>query len=219
MPKVMKPPTGYNADDVLTDGNWYDGPPPKPGLYKGVVKKIYAHKKNDEIRWMVLCEITEGKYKGAGVSKWLQLTPQGSPWFNQFLHALTDGSEEQKTGIRKSFKQHGYAVDDPDDKKRLPVVRIGKNFNPIGVEVSFVTKMRTGTDDGIERAEISRFVVKSGNGASDDDSDDGLDEALDEASSDDSDGLDEFASDTTENPDPTGDSSEGEDGEDDPWDL
>lgn len=215
MPKVMKPPSTYKADDVLSEGDFYDGPPPKPALYKGVVKKIYAHKKNDEIRWMVLCEINHGEFKGAGVSKWLQLTEQGSPWFNQFLHALTDGSEAQKKGIRDAFAAHGYTIDDPDEKKRLPVTRIGKKFNPIGKEIAFVTKMRTGTDN-VERAEISRFVVprnKSEDDAVETSTDDGLDDT--EMPDADESGMDEFAEDTTQNPEPAADS----DGDDDPWSL
>ena len=210
MPKVMKPPTEYDSNDIDTGGgDWYDGPPPPPGFYKGKVVKLLLTKVSSgdragEQRIMVVCEISEGQYKGAGVIKWLQLTKQGSPWLNQFLHSLTDGSEEQKKAIRKAFKEIGYEVGDMDAKKRLPIVKIGKKTNPIGMETQFVTKMRD------ERAEISRFVIK--NGASVEDSG--------ESSTDDfeSDGLDEFAEETTGNPEPEADSEpSAADDDDDPW--
>lgn len=186
MAKVLKPPSGYSAESMSSaGGDWYDGPPPQPGVYKGMVKKLLWQEIRGEQRIMVLCEISDGKYKGAGVTRWFQLTEQGSPWWNQFLASLTDGSEGQQKAIRQAFATDGFAVDDPDAKGRLPIVRIGKKTNPIGKEVIFSTKLRTGNDD-IERAEITRFITKpvaSSNDESDDDS--SPEDALD--------GLEEFA--------------------------
>lgn len=185
MAKVLKPPSSYSAESTTGGGDWYDGPPPSPGTYRGVVKKLLLQDVRGEQRIMVLCEITEGKFKGAGVTRWFQLTEQGSPWWNQFLVSLTDGSDAQSRGIRQAFATDGFAVDDPDQKGRLPIVRIGKKTNPIGKSVVFVTKLRTGNDD-IERAEISRFVQPREEVADDNDSDDGvLEDSLD--------GMDEFA--------------------------
>lgn len=197
MPKLMKPPPDWDEDDVQTgDGNYYDGPRPTPGPYKGVVKimsasKIAAGKKDaGAISFYVLCEITEGKFKGAGVSKWLQLTTQGRPWLHQFLHSLTDGSEAQMRGIRKAFKEVGYAVDPPDEKKRLPVVRIGKKTNPIGLPCNFMVRERTikgGERDGEKVTEIGRFLVPfkddDDEGGSDDES--SVDDILNETAGDD----------------------------------
>lgn len=186
MAKVMKPPSGYSAESMSSaGGDWYDGPPPQPGVYKGMVKKLLWQEIRGEQRIMVLCEITDGKYKGAGVTRWFQLTEQGSPWWNQFLASLTDGSDAQAKAIRQAFAADGFAVDDPDAKGRLPIVRIGKKTNPIGKSVVFATKLRTGNDD-IERAEITRFIVTpvdSSDEAADDDS--SPEDALD--------GLEEFA--------------------------
>lgn len=186
MAKVLKPPSGYSADSVSSGGgDWYDGPPPAPGTYKGVVKKLLWQEIRGEQRIMVLCEISDGKYKGAGVTRWFQLTEAGSSWWNGFLASLTDGSDAQQKAIRQAFAQDGFAVDDPDAKGRLPIVRIGKKTNPIGKEVIFTTKLRTGNDD-IERAEIIRFIVRPAESSNAETSDDSSPEdALD--------GLEEFA--------------------------
>jgi hypothetical protein len=218
----MKPPSTYKSDAVDTGGDWYDGPPPPPALYKGKVKmmllsKVASGDNKGEQRIMVLCEITEGKYKGAGVTKWLQLTEQGSPWVNQFLRSLTDGSDAQFKGIREAFEQVGYTVGDPDAKKRLPIIKIGKKTNPVGMPTSFVTKLRTNPEDQVTRAEISRFVTPFVEASEDDDNG----EATTETDDFESDGLDEFAEDSTENPEPEADSSTTADADDDddPWSV
>lgn len=222
MPKVMKPPSGYNPDDVLEGGDWYDGPDPDPGFYKGKVKMLMLSKaKNDEIHVMSLCEISEGKFKGAGVVKWLQLTEDGSKWFNQFLHAMTDGSPEQTKGISKAFKEVGYGVEKNQNGKPC-IIQIGKQFKPIDKPVAFIVKRRTiekGPRVGETVSEISRYVVpRFGDDAEDsapesvlDDDDTGLDDTEDS-------GLDEFDEDTTSNPDPVS-ASAASDSSDDPWSV
>ena len=218
MPRVMKPPSTYDSSNTDTGGgDWYDGPPPPPALYKGTIKKMLLHKTKDgELRIMVLCEINDGKYKGAGVTKWLQLTEQGSPWVNQFLHSLTDGSDQQKKAIRKAFKEIGYEVGDADQKKRLPILKIGKKTVPVGKTVAFVTKLRTSEQDGVTRAEISRFVVPRD--ANEEDETEEPDDGLDDEDSGLDDGTD-LDSDDTE-PDESDDTEAGsDDGGDDPWSV
>lgn len=221
MPKIMKPPTDYDENDTDTGGNFYDGPLPVDGLYKGKIVKLFLTKtvrgeNKGQENIMVVCEITEGKYKGAGVAKFLQLTKQGSSWVNQFLHSLTDGSEEQKKAIRHAFKNIGYEVGEKDSKNRFPIVKIGKKTNPIGLTTSFVTKKRTGTDE-VERAEISRFVVPLVD--NDEDAEDSTPEdALDSTEDGDYEesGMDEFASDgESSEEDADSDSTDSED----PWEV
>jgi len=225
MPKVMKPPAEYDPNNVLTGGDWYDGPLPKPGFYTGPIKKVMLQKGTKGVRWMVLCEIGSGPFKGAGVVKWLQPEGQNIPWFNQWLHSMTDGSEAQMRGITKAFAEIGYTVD-KDDKDRIVLVKIGKNFNPIGKVIGFVVKQRTieqGDRAGEVVAEISRFAVPKG-GADDEDegsAEDVLDdtETVEDVETEvDSDGLDEFAEETTSNPE-TVSASIGTDSDDDPWSL
>lgn len=178
MAKLMKPPTD-GFDNTDTGGNWYDGPPPPDGLYKGKVKylalgKIASGENKGGQRISVVVEISEGKYKGAGIGTGLNLTKQGEPYVNQFLRSLTDGSEEQWRGIREAFWRTGYLVGDPDKKGRLPIERIGKKTNPIGMSLSFVTKLRTRSDTNEVTADIARFVTPQKNDEIEDDSEDDL---------------------------------------------
>lgn len=162
MAKIMKPAVdGFN--DTSTGNSYYDGPPPTPGLYQGKIKQlalatIATGNNAGGQRLHLVVEITEGKFKGAGLVTSLNLTQQGSPYVNQFLRSLTDGSDEQDKAIREAFWHVGYAVGDEDQKGRLPIIKIGKKFDPIGKPTAFVTRMRTG-NDGVERADIARFVA------------------------------------------------------------
>lgn len=162
MARVMKPVIdGFN--DTNTGGGYYDGPPPTPGLYQGKVKQLALATIATGVnaggqRLHLVVEITEGKFKGAGLVTSLNLTAQGAPYVNRFLRSLTDGSDEQDKGIREAFWHVGYSVGDEDQKGRLPILKIGKKFDPIGKSTAFVTRMRTG-NDGVERADIARFVT------------------------------------------------------------
>lgn len=162
MARVLKPNVdGY--DEQLTGSSYYDGPPPVPGVYKGKIKQlalatIATGNNAGGQRLHLVVEITEGKYKGAGLVHSLNLTKQGAPYVNQFLRSLTDGSDSQYNAIREAFWRVGYTVGDEDQKGRLPILKIGKKTDPIGLATSFVTRMRAG-NDGVERADIARFVV------------------------------------------------------------
>jgi hypothetical protein len=210
MPRIMKPPTdGFNNTDTGT--GFYDGPPPPPGVYKGTIKqlalaKIATGENQGTDRLHLVVEISDGKYKGAGLVHSLNLTKQGEPFVNQFLRSLTDGSEEQWVGIREAFWHTGYQVaDKPDAKKRLAILKIGKKTNPIGMATSFVTRMRTvekGEFAGQERVDIARFVTPhAGNGNdAEDTADDGLDD-MESAGEDayETSALDEFTEEKSQN--------------------
>lgn len=210
MPRIMKPDLdGFNATE--TGSNFYDGPPPPPGVYKGIVKqlslaKIATGPNAGGDRLHLVVEIADGKYKGAGLVHSLNLTQQGQPFVNQFLRSLTDGSEDQWVAIREAFWHTGYLVaDKPDQKSRLPILRIGKKTNPIGLTTSFVTRIRTvekGEYAGQERTDIARFVTPFAGNGNDSDAaevDDDLDTAEDTETETDSEstGLDEFSEETS----------------------
>ena len=162
MARVMKPNVdGFN--ETNTGSSFNDGPPPVRGVYRGKVKQlalatIASGNNAGGQRLHLVVEITEGKFQGAGLVTSLNLTQQGSPYVNQFLRSLTDGSDAQFQAIREAFWHTGYTVGDEDQKGRLPITKIGKKTNPIGLPTSFVTRMRAG-NDGVERADITRFVV------------------------------------------------------------
>lgn len=166
MPKLMKPP--IDGRGATAGEGFYDGPLPKPALYKGKVSylalgKIKSGTNSGQQKLVVMCTITEGPFKGAGVGKNLQLSEQGAGWVNQFLHSLTDGSEAQKKGIEEAFYGTGYVLADETKNGLTPILKIGKKTNPVGVACNFVVTNRTieeGDRKGETVADISRFVSK-----------------------------------------------------------
>lgn len=207
MPKI-KP----NFDGSNQDSGFYQGPPPVPGTYRGTVKKMgLAEIKNGpnagQNRIALLLEIGDGKYKGAGVLHSLNLTAQSAWAVNQFLDALTDGSERQRKGLRELFWQKGFDVaNEADGKMGQQFISIGGKFKPIGKPVAFVTKMDS--YEGNPKAAVDRFVVPV----------EGGNDAEDEAAEEDSlDGLSEFAAEDS----PAAETAETEESPtedaDDPW--
>jgi hypothetical protein len=211
----IKPSDDYSKEKF----EFYDGPPPPAGTYQGKVKKmglakIASGENKGADRIALVLEITQGKYKGAGILHSLNLTKQGSPFVNQFLESMTDGSEKQKKVIVDWFWNKGYDVqNDSDGKLGRPINWIGSpKFVPVGKTCAFMTRM--GTDQqGEPRAEIARFVVPV---------EDSEEDFASNGSS--SDGLEEFAPETTSNPEPElasvsaeSEPSPLEDDSDDPW--
>ena len=153
----------FDGTGAKPEGSFYDGPPPPPSTYRGTVKrmalaKIGSGDNKGADRIALVVEISEGKYKGAGILHSLNLTQQGKGWVNQFLDSLTDGSDVQKNALQKMFWQKGYDVEEKPGKLGQEFIVIGKNFKPIGKNTAFVTKM--GADnEGNPRAEIARFVT------------------------------------------------------------
>jgi hypothetical protein len=161
----------------------YDGTVEKLGL-----AKIKTGDNAGGDRLALLVRISQGEYKGAGVFHSLNMTKQGAYFVNQFLWAMTDGSETQKDAIRKMFWLKGFDHGNQQDGKMgLPITVIGSKFNPIGRKVKFITVMDN-DQDGNPRAKISRFLVPV---VAQDDSE------LDE-------GIGEFAPESTSNPEPKG---------------
>jgi hypothetical protein len=207
-PRLLKPDfDGF--DDLDTGIGFYDGPPPKPGTYRGRIKQMHIAKIESEAsenkgkqRVDLVVEITskgngeKTPFAGAGLVHSLNVTKQGAPFLNQFLHALTDGSDEEKVAVREAWWRKGYKVGDlvqVRGKPMLPVLQFGK-YKPQEQELTcaFVTRMGTikaGENKGQERAEIARFVLPlNGSEAEEDDDSDS--------------GLDEFDQETTSNPEP-----------------
>lgn len=140
---------------------FYDGPPPTPALYKGRVArlglgKIESGQYAGSDKLVVVVEIEHGKFKGASIFTQLLLLKQNAWTVNQFLHAMTNGSQKQKDAIEKYFWQIGYDVEETAKSEKL-----GQQFNwigspkfvPIGKPVAFVTGI-----DG-DRVTVEKFVV------------------------------------------------------------
>jgi len=195
----MKPSFDGSNAAPPAGGGIYDGPPPTPGMYTGTVEKMGLAKINSgqnkgEDRIALLIRISEGKFTGAGVFHSLNLIPQSAFFINQFLHAMTDGSQQQKAAILNMFYKKGYdAEKDEDGKMGRPITVIGAKFRPIGRTVKFVTAMDKDLS-GEPRAKISRFLVAVPGGESELEAT----EPVDMVES--ADGIGEFAPETTSNP-------------------
>ncbi|QNJ59291.1 hypothetical protein SEA_MRMIYAGI_78 [Mycobacterium phage MrMiyagi] len=200
----------------MTSG-FYDGPPPAPGPYKGKIKKMGLAKissgdNKGEDRIALVLEITSGKFKGAGIVHSLNLITSSAWAVNQFLDALTDGSEKQKLALRKLFWQKGYAVEDNEDGKMgRQFISIGGKFKPIGKPIAFVTKMDVSTKTDEQIAVIDKFVVPlEGNDEG------GEEDSLDSVSSD-SEDEDVAVADDSDSSDDDSEAVASDDDEDDPW--
>lgn len=139
----------------------YDGPPPDPGTYSGEVVRmgLTTVKKGDnegEDKWVVSVKITEGKFKGASILVNFVMVKQSAWSFNQFLKAMTNGSEKQKSLILDWYYERGYSLE-PDEKYKglgRQCEFIGKPaFKPIGKPVKFIV-----TRNG-EYVNVDRFLV------------------------------------------------------------
>lgn len=149
------------------ENSYYDGPPPKPGYYTGVIKsmklgKIASGKNQGADRIELLIEINKGDFKGAGIFHNLNLTDQGKAYVNQFLHAVSNGTDADMVKIRRVFWEKGAQVDtdNPDNRGLCAFIGWGPWKIENNLVVGFNTKMGVNRKTGEPRAEIVRFVNK-----------------------------------------------------------
>ena len=96
--------------------------------------------------------------RNAGIWHSLSYTdPLGAKWMNNFLEALTDGTEEQKKSMREAFWGKGYDADSEDEHGRVPITMFPGRKPGSAMKVLFITKM--GTWQGEQKAEIAHFVA------------------------------------------------------------
>ncbi len=132
MPKFSLDINGVGAGAVEGRAGW-GGELPPTGAYTGKLKivsvgTISQAAKNPANRGkpkfsvgVELCNTPDGKYDGFMAWGGLNLIESGIPYINQFLHALTDGSDKAITTIEKAFYETGPVVD--NDQKH--VLKIG----------------------------------------------------------------------------------------------
>lgn len=123
MPKFSLDINGVGAGAAEGRAGW-SGELPPTGAYTGKLKvvsvgAISQAAKNPANRGkpkfnvgVELCDTPEGKYDGFMAWGSLNLIDSGIPYINQFLHALTDGSEKSITAVEKAFYNDGPIVDD-----------------------------------------------------------------------------------------------------------
>jgi hypothetical protein len=216
---------------IKPKGDWrdeesgaYSGPMPKAGPYRGVVDGMWytTIKKGaneGEDQYVVSVKINEGPYKGFRTLHNLPQLKQNAWSTNQFLYAMTDGSDKQKEALKNWFYDNGVDVAPDTDAEKLgiPVRKIispkgpnAKGFEPVGKPIGFILKKDS--YDGKDRMIVDRFIV-------------GLEDVEPEEDSASEDGLGEFAPETTHNPEPAAAEqaeeetapSETDSDDDDPW--
>lgn len=185
MPKFSLDINGVGAGAAEGRAGW-SGELPPTGAYSGKLKvvsvgAISQAAKNPANRGkpkfnigVELCDTPDGKYDGFVAWGSLNLIDSGVPYINQFLHALTDGSEKSMTAVEKSFYESGPIVDD----RQQHVLKIGSlkvdspnGELPIKVSIKKSSYFNPETKQTTESSRIESFllgggtIVKSKNGS------------------------------------------------------
>lgn len=212
--KVKWDITGKGDEAWGGDFASYDGDPPPKGNYIARLKRMTLGAiKNGENkgkpRISVLLEVVGGsgskgiddkKYKYLGAPVWdgLNIIKSQTGKVNNFLHALTDGSESAKRAVETAFwPPNGPKADKvvKNDKTTVHLTQIGKY--PVGspdghLLVRIVTKM--GRDlEGAPRPEVNQYlpyIDKSANNGEAVDEDEDLEAEPEEEEAEDDEYLD-----------------------------
>lgn len=172
-------------DEGFAEGfDVWSGPTPPAGAYRGKVKVAqivvidpdgtrkskYAGQNRVKIGVELSGNTGElAKYNGFMAWGGFNLVESGKPFINQFLHALTDGTDEEFDKIKQSFYGGGLIVDD----KKVNITDIGR-WNvaspdgelPIGVRLKHTTNTTTDDETGEKktrtRVEANSFLSLDG---------------------------------------------------------
>lgn len=147
----------------------WSGEFPPTGTYEGVLKILSTGVIGPEAKnagaaklfaGVELRNTSGGKYDGFLASSNLNMIESSLPYINQFLLALTDGSDAQFTAIKKAFYETGPTV----DERKKHILKIGRlNVNspngetPIKVSVKNQPYTRNGVT--VQSAQIASFLV------------------------------------------------------------
>lgn len=167
---------GIGAGAAEGRAGW-GGELPPTGAYNGRVKiitvgQISQTAKNPANRGKPKLNVgvelygTEGgKYDGFVAWSNLNLIDSGVPYINQFLHALTDGSEKAVLAIEKAFYNDGPVC----DENRQHVLKIGaytinspKGDLPIRVSIKKSSYFNPETKQTTESSRIESFLMGGG---------------------------------------------------------
>lgn len=176
MPKFSLDINGVGQGAAEGRAGW-SGELPPTGAYNGKLKivsvgAISQAAKNPANRGkpkfnigVELCDTPEGKYDGFVAWGGLNLIDSGVPYINQFLHALTDGSDKSIAAIEKSFYQDGPIVDD----RQQHVLKIGtlkvdspNGELPIKVSIKKSSYFNPETKQTTESSRIESFLMGGG---------------------------------------------------------
>lgn len=176
MPKFSLDINGVGAGAAEGRAGW-SGELPPTGAYNGTLKivsvgAISQAAKNPNNRGkpkfnigVELRDTPEGKYDGFMAWGSLNLIDSGIPYINQFLHALTDGSEKSMGAIEKAFYEAGPIVDD----RQQHVLKIGtlkvdspNGELPIKVSIKKSSYFNPETKQTTESSRIESFLLGGG---------------------------------------------------------
>lgn len=176
MPKFSLDINGVGAGAAEGRAGW-SGELPPTGSYQGKLKivsvgAISQTAKNPTNRGkpklnigVELCNTPDGQYDGFVAWGSLNLIDSGVPYVNQFLHALTDGSDKSITAIEKAFYETGPIVDD----RQQHILKIGglkvespNGELPIRVSVKKSSYFNPETKQTTESSRIESFLPGGG---------------------------------------------------------
>lgn len=163
MPKFNLNINGVGQEIAEGREEW-KGPLPPKGSYPAVLKlvKVKQIKGKTDNRLQIMVILNTGdEYDGCPVFGGVNLTDQGIPYVNQFLAALTDGSDSEIEKVQKQFYA-GFVV----DEKKENVLKIGtKKINSPEGTLPIMVSVSHSTWEGKVRPQIGSFLLPGGGSA------------------------------------------------------
>lgn len=168
------------ADQGAAEGREaWSGELPPTGSYSGVVKILSLAKVGSEAKNAGADKIMVGielrAEKGSDASKYdgyiawgqLVLIESAAPYINQFLLALTDGSDEEFEKIKQAFYNNGPTV----DERKKHILKIGNYVidSPNGelpIKISLTKRPFTNSKTGVTVDQVSINSYLLGGGSS-----------------------------------------------------
>lgn len=175
MPKFSMDINGASQGAAQGREAWAGEHPPT-GSYEGILKVVQVQKISDTATVVAnrgkpklsigveLVNTPEGKYDGYIAWSNLNLVDSAIPYINQFLIALTDGSDAQFDAIKKAFYA-GFVTDD----RKIHVTAIGKwkigspeGTIPIKVSLKKRGYIPNGSQETVYISDINSFLLGGG---------------------------------------------------------
>lgn len=200
MPKINLDINLTDADIAEAREDW-KGPLPPKGSYPAKLKVVQfkeivngANKGSYRLA-MVAVLNTKDKYDGCPVFGGVNLTEQGAQYVNQFLFALTDGTQAEFKKLQKAFMAGPITDEKKEHVKKIGTLKVNSPEGEVGVLISVKQKTWQGDTSMNIVSFLPRNGSVSGGGSSDEeeevveedeDSDDESDDEVDDEAGDES---------------------------------
>lgn len=157
MPKFNLSINGV-GDEIAEGFEDWKGPLPPKGSYPAILKlvKVKQIKGKTDNRLQIMVTLNTGdEYDKCPVFGGVNLTDQGIPYINQFLAALSDGSDADIEKIEKAFYA-GFVV----DEKKENVLKIGvKKINSPEGTLPIMISLGHNVYEGQTRPKINSYLL------------------------------------------------------------